>query len=284
MTLPSFLIVGAQKCGTTTLFDILNEHPEVNMSKIKEVNFFNSKTKYKKGLEYYSSFFKKPDKIQKITGEATPGYMNSKGVANKIKKDLGNVKIVMILRDPIKRAYSQYWDNRRHLKENLSENLIIDRYLDSNYNQNTRGYFSRGVYFKYIEEYLRHFNRDDLHIIIFEDLVREPEKELFKLYSFLEINTSKKFLKLSRSSNSSLIWVNGWYNLFFKYPNLNIFIPKYLRKFFFFGKKKPFKYPLPSDQELNILQKFYEPWNNKLEMFLGIDLSNWTLSKKKSLK
>jgi len=89
--LPNFLIVGAQKCGTTTLYDILNEHPEANMSSVKEINFFSFDNKLSKGLEYYSSYFKKPTKKHKITGEASPGYMNYPGVAEKISNNLGKV-------------------------------------------------------------------------------------------------------------------------------------------------------------------------------------------------
>ena len=81
--LPNFLIVGAQKSGTTTLYDILNSHPEVNMSKLKKLTFLHPK-KFSKGLSYYSTYFDKPKENQKITGEATPGYMNSPGVAQNL--------------------------------------------------------------------------------------------------------------------------------------------------------------------------------------------------------
>ena len=108
MELPDFLIVGAQKCGTTTLYDILNNHPEVNMSKIKEVNYFTMLKDHNKGLEYYSNFFNKKTTKHRITGEASPGYMSHLHIQKLIKDNLGEVKIVMILRNPIKRAYSQY--------------------------------------------------------------------------------------------------------------------------------------------------------------------------------
>ena len=156
MTIPNFLIVGAQKSGTTTLYDILDMHPEVNMSIIKEINYFTSIKKYSKGLKYYSSFFKEPKAEHKITGEASPGYMNTVVIPKMIYDDIGDVKIVMILRDPIKRAYSQYWDNRRHLSESLSESEIIDKYLTDEYSSNSKEFFPIAKPIYYIKEYLKY--------------------------------------------------------------------------------------------------------------------------------
>ena len=281
MTLPNFLIVGAQKSGTTTLYDILDIHPEVNMSKIKEINFFVSDIKYEKGLNFYSSFFKEPKTEHKITGESSPGYMNNLQIPEKIYNDIGEVKIVMILRDPVKRAYSQFWDNRRHLKETLSESEIINRYLTDKYNSKSRGYFSRGVYIKYIEEYLKYFKRSDIHIMIFEELIDNPKKELKKLYNFLGIDDSDKLLYLSKYSNSSMIWNNKFYKFFLQNPKYNKYINKHLRRIFFFGKKQKYNYPSPSGANLKILQNFYKPWNIKLELFLDKKLDYWKLSNPK---
>lgn len=273
--LPNFLIVGAQKCGTTTLYDILNEHPEANMSSVKEINFFSLDNKFSKGLSHYSSYFQKPSKKHKVTGEASPGYMNYPGVAGKIHHNLGEVKIVMILRDPIKRGYSQYWDNRRHLKEYLTEEEIIQEYLSTEYETTSKGYFSRGVYIKYVEEYLKYFSRNKMHIMIFEDLIKNPKKELSELYDFLGIDNSEQFLKLPKPSNSSIIWVNPIYNFLLKNPGHTKRIPLHARRLFFFGKKRAYKYGLASQKNMKILQDFYRPWNEKLEDFLGYKLTGW---------
>ena len=281
MTLPNFLIVGAQKSGTTTLYDILDMHPEVNMSIIKETNYFISDKKYIQGLKLYSSFFLKYPLLIKLIAENSPGYMNNLRIPEKIYNDIGDVKIVMILRDPVKRAYSQYWDNRRHLKETLSESEIINRYLTDKYNSKSRGYFSRGVYIKYIEEYLKYFKRSDIHIMIFEELIDNPKKELKKLYNFLGIDDSDKLLYLSKYSNSSMIWNNKFYKFFLQNPKYNKYINKHLRRIFFFGKKQKYNYPLPSGANLKILQNFYKPWNIKMELFLDKKLDYWKLSNPK---
>jgi len=280
MILPNFIIVGAQKSGTTTLYDVLNNHPEVNMSLIKEVNYFTSNKKMSKGLEYYSKSFRAPEKTEKVTGEASPGYMCYPGVAKQIKKDLGDIKIVMILRDPIQRAFSQYWDNRRHLSEYMTENEIVDKYLFSEYIPGQRGYFSRGTYINYIKEYVQNFEVNQIHIIILEELIRDPEMHLKSLFEFLKISTSKKHLKLNKASNSSMIWKNPIYLLFLRHPRLIFLLPKYVRKFLFFGKKSTYKYNLPSLKITKTLQNFYAPFVKELEGFLGREMKYWKMCKK----
>jgi hypothetical protein len=74
-----------------------------------------------------------------------------------IHQNLGNIKIVIILRNPIKRAFSQYWHNRRDLNEGMSESEIIDTYLETKYSPKRKGYFSRGVYFQDVKEYIQLF-------------------------------------------------------------------------------------------------------------------------------
>lgn len=144
MTLPNFLIVGAQKSGTTSLHDILSQHPEAYLSSVKEINPFTNPVKYSRGVRYYSNFFKGSTSTQVLVGESSPGYMCNPSGPDRIKKDLGEIKIVMILRDPIKRAFSQYWDNRRHLSETMDEYQIVNGFLTDDYVPGSRGYFSRG--------------------------------------------------------------------------------------------------------------------------------------------
>lgn len=275
MTLPNFLIVGAQKAGTTSLHDILSQHPQVNMSRVKEINFFTYAKNYKKGLDFYSKFFLPLEDRQKVTGEASPGYMCFPNVANLIKKELGDIKIVMILRDPIKRAFSQYWDNRRHLSETLTEDQIVNRFLSENYYPGTKGYFSRGVYIKYIREYLNIFGRDNLHIMILEDLIHSPEPELINLYHFLEIDKNLGLRTLPKASNSSTIWHNPFYSFLLKNPHYTSYLPVKLRRFFFWGKETEFRYNLPSELLIQKVKNFYKPWNENLEAFLDRKLTHW---------
>lgn len=275
MKLPNFLIVGAQKCGTTTLHQVLQDHPEVNMSAVKEINYFTSQRKLERGLRYYSSFFDSAKIDPKVTGEASPGYICYPGVAGLIRETLGEVKIVMILRDPVRRAYSQYWDNRRHLSEPLDEVQIIDCYLQEEYDPNSKGYFSRGIYIKFIEKYLEFFTRDKIHVMILEDLTDHPQEELRKLFNFLGIDDSAEHLKIKKVSNASRVWENPIYRFLLAHPEYNRFVPQQLRRFVFFGTTRPYQYSLPSAEVQLKLSNFYRPWNERLESFLGKKLNKW---------
>lgn len=276
MHLPNFLVVGAQKSGTTSLHEILSEHPQINMSKVKEINFFTLDKNYQKGVEFYSSFFDSGTLEDPIAiGESSPGYMCYPGVAEKIKKDLGNIKIVMILRDPIKRAFSQYWDNRRQLSEPLNEQTIVDRYLNENYSPGERGYFSRGVYINYIKVYERNFGRRNLYIMFLEDLISNPKEQLQNLYSFIGVDINQGFQTLPNAANSSKIYINPFYSFLFKHNKYCEYLPVHARRFFLFGKEKIFKYQLPEDSILKEVKAFYKPFNEELENYLDRKLDKW---------
>ena len=257
MVLPNFLIVGAQKCGTTSLFDILSHHPEVMMSKIKEVNYFTSEHKFNKGINFYSTFFENPTDGQKLIGEASPGYICTPGVPERIYHNLGVIKIVMIFRDPIKRAFSQYWDNRRHLSDPMSEEQIVKNYLEETYDPLRKGYFSRGVYLPQLLKYEELFGKENVHVLILEDLISNQQYELKKLYQFLGVKKDFGLQLLPPAKNASYVWNNKLYNYFLKYPFLTTNIPKRMRRLFFFGKKKPFKYKLPQEKLMAELKLFY---------------------------
>ena len=153
--------------------------------------------------------------------------MNSPGVAQKIYESLGDIKNNNDFeRSNKKRAYSQYWDNRRHLSESISENKIVSKYLSSTYETGKRGYFSRGVYIKYINDYLKFFSSDKIHIIIFENFVKNPNEVIFELFDFLGIDNSRPFVKSKEPSNSSVIWENPIYKFFLNNPHYNKYIPK----------------------------------------------------------
>lgn len=275
MILPNFLIVGAQKCGTTSLHDILSKHPETGMSNTKEINYFTFDNKYSKGLSYYSSYFNNIDSKKIAIGEASPGYICTPGVPERIHQDLGKIKIVIILRDPVRRAFSQYWDNRRHLNEHLTEKQIVSTYLDTEYTPERRGYFSRGVYAHQVEKYFNLFGRNHVQVIILEQLIKNQNELLQKLYSFLGLNIFKGLQELPTPSNSSYVWNNLVYKFFFNHPEFVKILPKRGKGILFFGSKETFKYELPSGQIIEKLKEFYRPSNNKLSKLIDNPLREW---------
>lgn len=270
MILPNFLIVGAQKCGTTSMHEILAAHPETNMSRVKEINYFTNSTKHERGLTYYSSYFANIE--SKATGESSPGYICFPGVPDMIKNELGQIKIIILLRDPIKRAFSQYWDNRRHLKEWQTEKEIIDKYLEPEYSPGRKGYFSRGVYAPQVEKYIALFGRENVKVVVLEELLKNQKSFLQGIYTFLGLNKDLGHQYLPEPSNVSMIWNNPFYRFLLRKLHFNRYLPKHARRFLFFGNQSKFKYQLPSDDLMKRLNDFYKPYNDELAILLNRDL------------
>ena len=158
----NFYCVGAQKAGTTTLHDILIQHPEVYLPETKEAHFFDEDEKYKKGLNWYKKTFFSNYKGEKISGSCNPEYMYFDDVPKRIYDTIGtDVKFVFIFRNPMNRAYSHYLMSKRRCYEELSfADAILeeDKRIKKDYFNKTHfSYVSRGYYSQQVERYLKYF-------------------------------------------------------------------------------------------------------------------------------
>lgn len=196
-TLPDFIIIGTQKGGTTSLFYYLMQHPELTMSHKKEIYFFN--LFFDKGLAWYKSHF--PFRANtKITGEATPSYIYHPKAAGRVKSILPDVKLIVLLRNPIDRAYSGYAMGLRRKTDTADTfEIAIERELEALKNQNNTDeytfekhelyYLERGKYYSQLLPWLEHFASEQLLFIKSENFFQNPEKELIKVYEYLNIST-----------------------------------------------------------------------------------------------
>ncbi|MGR9101163.1 MAG: sulfotransferase family protein [Gammaproteobacteria bacterium] len=186
MTLPVFLGIGAQKSGTSTLNAILKQHPDIFLPTIKEIHFFDSERNYAKGVGWYEAFFRKA-KSRQITGEFTPDYMFSERAPDRMHEVLGkDVKLIFILRDPVDRAYSQYFMALRKGSESLAFPEIVDAELQRP--DSGREYFRNGLYARQIERYLNYFDKENMFFMIFEtDFLSGREAALERLCAFLGV-------------------------------------------------------------------------------------------------
>lgn len=158
--LPTFLVIGSQKAGTTSIYNVLKKHPQIFMPETKEINFFFHEYLYSRGIEFYELYFN--SEKSDVIGEASPGYICHPEAPRRIKKHLPNVKLILTVRNPIDRAYSQYYDNRRQLSETRPFHQTLFTALSDEYSPGECGYFSRGIYIKYIKRYLEYFHHDQL--------------------------------------------------------------------------------------------------------------------------
>ena len=176
MMLPNFLIIGAEKGGTTWLYEKLRRHPGVYMPKVKELYFFSRDGSFEKTQEWYEKHFEAAPAV----GEATPAYMYNEQAPRRIADTIPDVKLIACLRHPTDRVYSQYWMNR-----GLGE-------VECSFERVVRGkrklYFGHGLYGEQLDRYLSYFDRDQLLILISEEMFSEPSASLNKICSFLRVD------------------------------------------------------------------------------------------------
>ena len=185
--LPDFLIIGAQKCGTTALWHNLNLHPEVFMVERRdqsEVQFFSSKKNWYRGLDWYMSHFPHPEYLQ---GEKSAEYLFRQSCHEKIRWVIPHAKLIILIRNPVNRAYSQwnhynqvYYTKSKHWGWKITDfETALSRYQDLRV---------RGQYIDQIENLLKYFPREKIYIGIAERLKKNPEYEINKVLSFLGIS------------------------------------------------------------------------------------------------
>lgn len=216
------MIIGAQKGGTSALFDYLSRHPEIRTPKEKEINFFWQDQLYSKGLEWYYEQFPESlneDEEKRVqTFEATPHYLHSEKAAERIWKFNKNMKFILLLREPLSRAWSQFqmYQRKRKDKQGLAERvnkyeepvkgffkrladpdffINFEEALENEYTIWSRykkmvqpGLFWQGLYAMHIQSYYNYFESGQFIFIESEMLKLNPVSVMKELEKFLGLN------------------------------------------------------------------------------------------------
>lgn len=160
-----------------------------------EPKFFLVDHLYTKGLEFYSSTWFAAADASKLTGEKSTDYLESAVAAERIARDLPNVKLIFILREPVDRAFSNYlWSKMNGLEtESFETALALEDERERNLPERLRfarpfSYFSRGLYADLLRPYLERFPREQLLVVRFEDIVDEPRKLAARVHRFLGVD------------------------------------------------------------------------------------------------
>lgn len=250
--LPSFLIIGTQKGGTTSLYKYITQHPNVLAASKKEIHFFNNDKNFKLGMEWYKEqfAFKSEPPLKAITGEATPMYLFHPLAPVRIAQLLPSVKLIAILRNPVDRAYSHYQMRKRNGKEKRSFEEVIrhekaqlsHKYLTSQNHHKMKlvdSCLSRGIYIDQVKRWLDLFPKEQLLIKRFEDFKENPQQITNDVLQFLGLEVDN-----------------------FQIKNFHNFNP---------GNYKPID-PVTRQK----LASFYKPYNLSLEETLGMKF-NWDI-------
>lgn len=277
MNLPSFIILGAQKAGTSSLHYALKKHPDVFMSNPKEVSFFNNEKNYSRGAEWYTSFFAKRNG-EKQAGETTPSYLWDKRVPLRIGKLLPDAKFILLLRNPVDRAYSAYWYAYRNGDETLPfEDALKVEAFRATQGDSIRGfssYVDRGLYAQQIKRYLQFFDRSRFLFIISEEYQGNPRKTLHTVTRFLGVDCDEAFLDAACSVRSNVAsiprskHIHRCVLLLLQYFPIGGRIVRRLNT-----KKGPYP-PLSSEVRINLAKRFQSS-NDELQEILQRNLHAW---------
>lgn len=292
---PNFIIIGAMKAATTSVYTYLKQHPDVFMPANKEPMFFNNfqrttdfkvhgrTTKNITTFEEYYALFEDATN-EKAIGEASPSYIFNEDCPQLIHKHFPATKIIAVLRQPVARAYSNFLHTRRADREPISDFEIAFNKEEERKAANWSPlyyYKSKGYYAKQLYRYYSLFPKENIKVLLFEDLVKNPIQTSQEIFDFLNVdstfipNTSKK-ANVSGTPQGIFGWLImklRYYNLI---PNIQFsnYLPPFIIQFIF---KLAYKKTTPLNQELakRLTQKFYKEDILNLEKLIGKDLSHW---------
>ena len=259
--LPNTLIIGVKKGGTKALLVFLEAHPRIRACR-KEVHFFDKESNYRSGLKWYKR--KMPASYSdQITLEKSPRYFVTRQVPKRVYRMSPEMKIILILRDPVKRAISDFVHmktrkKKRVMKDNIEAMLWNNRTGEFN---GKMKFMENGLYSKHLKNWLRYFPLDQIHVVNGDKFTSDPGGELAKVQRFLNVDV------LINSSDFVFNSTKRFYCL----KNKPEFIASTKKETICLGRSKGRKHPNITAKTLHAMREFYRPYNQELYNLIGTD-------------
>ena len=297
---PFIFTIGAQKCGTTTLHNLLSTHGDISLPKIKETHYFSMDDMYQKGIKWYFSNF---NFKKKILCEVDPSYLFFSKSSSRIKESIKKPKFIVIFRKPLDRALSHYLMSCYRGYEDFSFIDAIkneEKRLENDKNKFSfihHSYLTRGNYVSQLDRYFSLFNKSDFLFVKFDDFIKIHEDEclLKSICGFIGIDYKSLQFKLPRTNTKKKIKSTMIRDLLYKETFLKkaaqLAVPSHNLR----NKLKNFINLLNSnnytdneskqevDENMKSLPQKYLDWNDTQTKFLskvsGINLDDWIYSK-----
>ncbi|MFO1395195.1 MAG: sulfotransferase [Steroidobacteraceae bacterium] len=243
--LPGAVILGAQKCGTSSLQGYLVQHPQVIAPLRKEVHYFD--LNFERGESWYRAHFGREGEPG-LNLDASPYYLYHPAVPARLHAAMPHAKLIVLLRDPVKRAYSHYWHERDKGRESLSfedaiaaepgrigddEARLATGALVASREHQLHSYLARGRYAEQLERWFALFPREQVLVLRFEDFVRAPLPGLNQTLAFLGLPPVSEVDLEARNTR---------------------------------------RYPPMADETAAGLRAYFEPHNRRLEALLGREM------------
>jgi hypothetical protein len=286
---PNFFIVGAQKAGTTSLYFYLKNIPGVYMSPLKELFYFaphavqsNVADVIKDKKEYLKLF--ENAKGYTAVGEATPIYLWDPDTPELIHQTISHARIIITLRDPVERAYSNYLMKKKYsgMKSSFYDELMRDYRSQEKLFGRSQLYVEFGMYYEQVKRYFDIFGREQVKVIIFEEFVQRPEQSVNEILAFLGVNYIVKEIReqynpYSLPRTPLALWIFAFFRWLhtrnIKFYKILTLLPDSLveslpEKILFKRKQKPKIDP----RAVKFLQEIYRDDVIRLESLLGRSL------------
>jgi Sulfotransferase domain len=297
---PTFLILGAPKCGTTALAQALAAHPDVFLSRPKEPHFFDCG--FDKGLEGYLRDHFRGWRSERASGEATPSYLALPWVPRRILATLPDARLIVILRHPVERAYSSWWmfharamdklpfdEALRENERQLAERTLRDdeasirawadhiRAIGRGQALRIRTYLDSGHYAAHLQRYFELFPRERVRVVFSDELRQDSAGVVRSLWRFLgvdadvpgaDVATVNEAIAPSSLPLLRLVQATGVMRFRALLPeSLKAVVKQRLAA-------RGTQPPLEKATRMRLLE-YYEPYTRELERLLGVDLSPW---------
>lgn len=282
---PDYIIIGAAKCGTTSLCNYLNIHPDIKITQPKELDFFGREG-IESRLDDYCEYFK--DKNDSLVGEGSVSYMlYSELAATQIKKYAPNVKLIAMLRNPADRFYSDFWFNinrgvivyKKGMFEGVINNTMKVPYSPIHKMSYRDSLISKGMYVDHLKHYYKHFDKEQIKVIFFEDFIKDSTKVLNSVFDFLGVPAND--IEAPSKIHNKTLYPGKFNSVYVAWKHIKPYLPNKLvvsqrkklvklKDFFFTEKKAEF-----SSKSRAELVSIYADSIVELEQLLGQDLSHW---------
>jgi len=278
-SLPNLIIIGALKCGTTSLHYYLGLHPQIFMSREKELDFFVQELNWDKGIEWYKSNFTGKALIH---GESSPRYTNYPfydGVPERMHFVMPEAKLIYIVRDPIDRIISDYVQK---FSDGMENRRIEDVLKDFNL---TNRYLNRSRYYMQLSQYLNYFPKSSILIITMEDLNRQRQTTLKKIFQFLNVDDtfySQKFFKIKHTSTSKrrknrIGMVLKWLSETEIAKTISADIRRKIGRILYLPFSTRIEKPMLNDSLKEKLINYLKDDINQLREYTGSDFKHWSV-------
>lgn len=244
--LPNFFLAGTPKSGTTTLFELLKQHPQCFIPDVKTIEYFNS-SRYNGEIGSYTQYFNDVQSHHKAVGDMSLYYYYHDDAPKRIVDKLGpNLKFIFIYREPVSRAISGFWHVKRlniekhfnfieersfedvfhikatssaelvikeaeNLNDSINQNKVFPQFINADYEEKTAPlyYLRNSFYAKYLKNFLNVIDRENMMFLCLEEYKKSPERHLKAIFQFLEIEDNFLPMDFKKSFNIGFIPKNN---------------------------------------------------------------------------